>query len=179
MALSVNFSAAQVPGSPGNILFTDLTTGTDVLVVKRRIYIQGSDGVFVVIDGNANEYSDWDDYPSVTTLTLIDILSKDIGAKVTVQWLDVSNSVRYDKIQYIGFPCFNEDFDYGLTQNVAGNQLLVNDNSFWANKTLLQTYIDSGDKAIERNSDISSAQICYDLATALRLKSQYYFNQNS
>lgn len=179
MALSVDFSVQQIPGSPGDIVFNDLSTGVDAAVVTRRIFIQAVDGDYVVIDGTTTEYEVWADFPATTSITLEDILTEDISARVVVQWLNVGGTVLYDDTQYVGLTCFNEDFDYELTQNVTGNQLLINDNNFWKNKLLLQNYIDSGDKAIERYSDIVSAQKCYSLATELRLSKQYYFNQNS
>lgn len=170
------FSISITPGTPEDLLFTDLSTSLSGSVTKRRIYIQKSDGNFLVTSGNSNDYESWNDYPTTTTKTLSDILDKDYGCRVTVEWLDVSNTVLYDKTLYYGFTGFNEDFDYTLTQLIASNPLLMNDNNYWQNKSLLRTLIDSGDNAIERASDITSAQQCYDLATQLRLESVYYFN---
>ena len=179
MAIVANFSAAQTPGSPGDILLTDTSTGTDVAVTQRRVYIQTAAGDYLVEEGVTTEYSPWLDFPSTTELTLTDILTKDFACRVVVQWLDVSNTVLYDKTLYYGFTCYNEDFDYQLTQTVAGNPLLISDNNFWGNKSRLRGFIDSGNNAITRNSDITAAQICYDLATAMNTDSQYLFNINS
>lgn len=179
MPLTVNFTAEIIPGAPGDILFTDTSTGTDVAVTQRRIYIQAADGDYLVEDGTTTEYEVWSGYPGTTTITLEDILDKDYATRVVVQWLDVSNTVLYDKTIYYGFTGYNEDFDYELTQSVSGNPMLMNDNNWWGNKTLLRNYIDSGNNAVSRNSDIVAAQQCYDLATNLRKKSQYYFNINS
>lgn len=179
MALTVNFSAEQTPGAPGDILFTDLSTGSDGTVTQRRIYIQTPSGTYLVESGTATEYEVWSGFPATTTITLEDILSQDYACRVVVQWLTSGGTVVYDKTLYYGFPCYNEDFDYELTQNVAANPMLMNDDDFWNNKSLLRTYIDSGNNAVERNSDITSAQQCYNLATALRLSSQYSFNENS
>lgn len=179
MALSVEFSTDQIPGSPADIIFNDETTGTDVTITQRRIYIQLPDGSFLVPAGIATGYNAWPNYPADMTMTIEDVLPEDSACRVTVQWLTAGNSVVYDKTEFIGFNCFNEDFDYQLTQNVASNQQLMNDNNFWANKNRLQTFIDSGDEAILRASDINAAQQCYDLATEMRLSAQYLFNQNS
>lgn len=179
MALTPNFSVAITPGDPGTLIFTDSSTGSDGSVTKRRIYIQTQSGTYLVVSGTTTEYETWDDFPTTTTKTLTDILDKDYGCRVVVQWLSAGDAVLYDKTIYYGFTGYNEDFDYEKTQNVAANQLLVNDNNFWGNKNLLRTLIDSGDNAISRASDIASAQICYDLATELRTESQYYFNENS
>ena len=179
MALTVGFSTSQTPGVPEDITFTDSTTGVDAAVVSRRIYIQDSSGNFYVEDGTTTDYEVWGSFPATTTIDLTDILPEDIGARVTVQWLNVSNTVLYDLTSYIGFNCFNEDFDYSLTQNLAANPLLINDNNFRNNKSRLRNDIDSGDKAISRASDIYNCQQAYDRATELRVNSQYYFNVNS
>mgnify|MGYP000396776706 CR=1 FL=1 len=50
MALSVNFTAQQTPGLPGTILFTDTSTGTDVAVTQRRVYIQTAAGNYLVLE---------------------------------------------------------------------------------------------------------------------------------
>jgi len=179
MPIVANFSASQTPGDPEDILLTDTSTGTDVAVTQRRVYIQTAAGDYLVEEGTTTEYEAWDDFPSTTELTLTDILSKDFAVRIVVQWLDVSNVVLYDKTLYYGFTCYNEDFDYELTQTVAGNPLLISDNNFWGNKSTLRGFIDSGDNAITRNSDIAAAQQCYDLATNMRTNSQYLFNINS
>jgi hypothetical protein len=62
---------------------------------------------------------------------------------------------------------------------LAANPLLVNDNSFWRQKTNLRLFIDSGNQAIVQSSDIASAQLCYDLETNLMLNSEYYFNEST
>lgn len=179
MALIPDFSITQTPGSPGSILIVDSSTGVDALVTSRRVYIQKSNGDYLVESGSTNEYITFSNFPSETSLLVENLLDYDLAVRCVIQWLDVSESVLYDKTSYIGFTCYNEDFDYELTQSVAGNPLLMSDNNFWGNKSLLRGYIDSGNNAIERNSDIAAGQQCYDLATNLREDSQYLFNRNS
>jgi len=179
MALDADFSTEQTPGVPGNIIFEDISTGSDGAVTQRRIYIQIPNGDFLVEEGTTTDYEVWADFPATTSIELEDILDKDYGCRVYVEWLNVGGTVLYDKTHYIGFNCYNEDENYRLTQNVASNQILMNDNGFWAKKNLLSELIDSGDKAIERASDINAAQECYDQATEMRLDAQYIFNQNS
>ena len=78
-----------------------------------------------------------------------------------------------------GFTEYNEMFDYGLTQMLTANPLLINDNDYFPHKSDLRTSIDSGNQAIIYAQDLFAAQQCYDRATNLRLSSQYYFNINS
>jgi len=88
-------------------------------------------------------------------------------------------AILYTSTNVFGFTTYNEDFDFGLTSVLASNPLLINDNSFRVNKSNVRLFIDSGDQAVTRSSDITSAQICYDEATKIRSKSVYYFNESS
>ena len=74
---------------------------------------------------------------------------------------------------------FNEKFDYGLTQMLTANPMLINDNDFFPHKEELRISIDSGNQAFTLVGDIFAAQQCYDRATELRVNSQYYFNINA
>ena len=175
MALTPNFTATQIAGSPSEIVLTDTSTGSDGAITSRRVYVQQSNGEFLVQSGTSTEYEVWDYADSSITL---DLLTKDVAVRITVQWLDVSNVVLYDKTINTAFTLYNETFDYGLTQLLAANPLLINDNSFWQNKAALRTDIDSGNNALELADDLVAAQSCYDKATELRLNSQYYYNGN-
>lgn len=178
MALTVSATAQSVSGSNSEILFTDTSTGTDVLVTQRRIYAITDVGDFLVEDGSSLEYSEWA-IPLATTITL-DLLDKDYGLKLVFQWLDVSNVVLYDyTIDAQGFTQYNENASFQLTQALTGNPLLINDNNFAQNKWALRDFIDSGNQAILQASDLYNAQRCYDAGTEIRLSSQYLFNQNS
>lgn len=177
MALTVDFSAENILGTPGDLLFTDLTTGTDGTITQRRIYIRTWDNDPIVIEGTSTEYEVWSGFPGTTTITLEDILDKDYGVIITVQWLTALGVVVYDKVESYGFTEYNEEFDYSLTEMLSGNPLLINDQNFYTSKSDLRTDIDSGNKAIEQWSDIYAAQQCYDRATELRINSQYYYNE--
>lgn len=177
MPLTPDFSASQTLGDESTVSLTDTSTGSDGAITQRRVYLRKADGTFLVPEGNGNdEYIEW---PWADSEIDIDALDKDYALDVIVQWLNVSNVILYSKTELIGFPLYNETFDYGLTQLLSGNPLLINDNDFFSNKSDLRVEIDSGNQAIEQASDIYGAQQCYDRATALRISSQYFFNGNS
>jgi len=179
MPLTVNFSATQTVGEPSEINLTDTSAGTDVAVTQRRVYIAPPTGAFLVEEGTATEYEEWDDFPATTTITL-DVLAEKAGqaCTITVQWLDVSGNVLYAKALKYGFTLYGEEFDYSLTQRLSGNPLLINDNDFFNNKSDLRTELDSGNQALSLAGDVFGAQQCYDRATALMVGSVYYFNSN-
>lgn len=177
MAFVASFSAASVSGTPSDILFTDTSTGSDGAITSRRIYAKTDKGTFLVETGTTTDYEVWA-LPLATSITL-DLLTKDYALTLIVELLDVNDVVLYDyTVDAQGFTEYSEEFDYGLTQLMSGNPLLINDNDFWPHKSKLRALINSGNKAITVASDLFNAQLCYDAATDLRLNSQYYFNGN-
>ena len=176
MSLTVNFTASQSFGTPSQLTFTDTSTGSDTNVASRNIYIQQADGTYIVISGNTLDYTTWDyDLPSIT----LDILTKDVAVTITIDWVDDTNTKLYTSTKIFAFTNFNEKFDYGTTQMLTANPLLINDNDFFVHKADMRVSIDSGNQAFNLVGDLFSAQECYDRATNLRTSSQYYFNINS
>lgn len=173
MPLTVSFTATQPVGEPSVVTITDTSTGVDAAVTQRRVYLAKDDGTFLVPSGTSTDYIQWSYADS--SIDIDALVDRDYALLITVEWLNVSNTVLYNTSQNKGFTSFNEDFDYQLTQMLSGNPLLVNDANFFQSKSDLRTEIDSGDKAITRADDIYGAQQCYDRATNLRLNSQYYF----
>ena len=177
MPFVASATATQPVGEPSVVTVEDTSTGSDGDITTRRVYLRQADGSFLVPDGVDTYYTP---FPLGSDTIDIDALDKDYCLDVIVEWLDTNGDVLYDDtLEAQGFTSYNEDFDYGLTQQLTGNPLLFNDNKFFQEKSNLRTYIDSGDQAAERATDIYGAQQCYDLATNLRLNSQYYFNINS
>jgi hypothetical protein len=172
--LTPNFSASQEAGEPELIYLTDTSSGSDAAIVSRRITLRKADNTFLVPTGNDSaQYITW---ALADTTTDVDVLEDDYGVNITVEWIDVSSAVLYTKTILYGFTLYGETFDYSLSQRLAANPLLINDNDFFPNKALLRTLIDSGNQAISLASDIAAAQQCYDRANELRNNSQYYFN---
>ncbi len=170
----------QTSGLPANINFVDLSTGSDVTVTQRRIYLQLADGTFLVPSGVSTDYNLWGDFPATTTLTLANVLPKDEIILATCEWLTSAGAIVDSKILSLqGFSQFNENFLYGLTQMLAGNPLLFNDNNFKQEKSNVRDLVDSGNQAIVVATDQFGAQACYNLATDIRNASQYIFNENS
>src|SRR3954462_10176572 len=178
MSFSPAASASSVSGSPSDILFTDLSVGSDVAIVSRRIYFSDNTGAFIMEGGSSLEYSLWP-LPLIDTITL-DLLSAATAGKIVFQWLNVSGTVLYDyTIAAEGFTEFLEEFLYQQTQLMSANPLLINDNNFWQSYSKCRTLTDAGNQAILQASDLYSAQQCYDAATEILNNAQYLFNRNS
>ena len=171
MPLTPSFSVSQPLGQNNTVTITDTSTGSDPNIDSRRLYLRKSDGTYITLGGN-EDYIPWDiEIASID----VDTLDKDYALRITVEWLDGTTIVE-STFNIYGLTAYNEDFDYQLTSIMCSNQLLTNDNSFLDNKSQLRLFIDAGNQAIETAGDLTSAQLCYDQGTALRVNSQYYFN---
>lgn len=176
MALTPSFTIIQQFGSPSDITIYDTSTGVDGSVYSRRVFIELPNGTYLVQEGTTTNFESWSYAESEITLN---VLSTDVSATVTVQWLNISNVVLYEVSNNYGFTGFNEQFDYGLTQMLTANPTLINDNNFFGTKMELRVAIDSGNQALALADDLFATQQCYNVANNIRTNSVYYFNINS
>jgi hypothetical protein len=175
MPLVPNFSTSQTAGSPSVINIQDTSTGSDVAVTQRRVYLVDWQGNYVVPSGTTTNYIQWDIAQSTIA---IDCLLQDMALEITVEWLDVTDVALYDKTELVGFTLYNETFFYSLTQAQAAASTpttILQDTTFLKNKSNLRLFIDSGDQAVVLGYDIVSAQQCYNLASNLVTNQDFYF----
>ncbi len=175
MPLTPNFSTSQQAGLPSDVIITDTSTGSDVAIVERRVYLVNYAGEYVVADGTTTDYTVW---PLAQSSISIDCLSADTALTVTVDWVDVSGVTLYTKTVLAGFTLYNETFYYSLTQGqaaVSNPSYILQDTTYFQNKSKLRCLIDSGDQAVTLGYDITSAQTCYDLATFMVTNQNNYF----
>lgn len=176
MPLIPSFSVSQTEGAPSLINFLDTSTGNDVNITQRRIFLWLSSGVYLVQTRTSTNYETW----NIAFLNaILDVLTEDKAINITVEWLDVGDNVLYNYQLNRGFTLYNETFDYQLTQRLTGNPKLIDDNNFFEEKEKLRVGIDSGNQCLLLANDIYGAQQCYNIATKLRINSQYYFNANA
>lgn len=175
MPLTENFSVSQSAGLPENLTFTDISTGSDPAVTQRRIYLLQSDGTYLVPTGTSTDYIEW---PLATNpITVENLLSQDTALSITVQWLDVSNTVLYTKTAAYGFQAFGENFYYGLVlqQVPITVPAIQQSTNYWENLSMFRCLLDSAYNAITLNSDVYAAQTCYDADQNIISNQQFYF----
>jgi hypothetical protein len=172
MALTPNFTASQNYGTPNIITLTDTSTGSDVSITKRRVYLLQSDGQYLVPDGTNTDYIDWS--ISDTSINL-NVLTQDSALSVTVQWLTSSNVVVVYKTQAFAFTAYNETFYYGLTESQVANANLTASTNWYQTKMILRVELDSAYQAIAFASDIFSAQAALNRATYINTNQSYFF----
>jgi hypothetical protein len=173
MPLTPSFSASQLAGNLSTMRITDTSTGSDVLITSRRIYIRTAAGEYLVPDGNAsNEYIEWSYGASTKD---IDVLTQDYGLQIVVLWLNVDGDTLYTATEYFSFTGYSEQFYYSLTQNQAGNPNILKDTYYYENKMRLRVYIDSANQAISYASDIAACQNCLNMAQEMVNNENLYF----
>jgi hypothetical protein len=176
MSFTPNFTTYQLAGTPGTIYVEDISTGSDAAIVSRRVYLTDYEGNYVVPSGTTTDYIPFPLAPGNTIA--IDCLTEDMALNIVCEWLDVADVPLYTKSKLSGFTAFNETFYYSLTQGqaaVSNPSYILQDNTYFQNKSKLRVLLDSGNQAIVLGYDITSAQNCYDLATFMTNNQNLYF----
>jgi hypothetical protein len=172
MPLVPNFTASQYSGTPSVITLTDTSTGSDVTIASRRVYLLQANGTFLVPAGTTTDYIVWD---LVDTSIDLDVLSQDSALSITVQWMSGINTVVTSKTISFAFTAYNETFYYGLTESQVANSNLTASTNWYQTKLILRVEIDSADQAITFASDIYSAQAALNRATYISTNQSYFF----
>ena len=167
-----NFTASQYSGTPSVITLTDTSTGSDVTIASRRVYLLQANGTFLVPAGTTTDYIVWD---LVDTSIDLDVLSQDSALSITVQWMSGIQTVVSSKTISFAFTAYNETFYYGLTESQVANSNLSASTNWYQTKLILRVEIDSADQAITFASDIYSAQAALNRATYISTNQAYFF----
>jgi hypothetical protein len=178
MAIVANFSVSQNSGTPSIISLHDDSTGTDLTITKRRIYLLQADGTYLVPVGTTTNYIEWaiTDTANRTPLTTdLNVLLQDTALSINVQWLNAGNTVIETKTISYAFTSFGERFYYGLSQDLVGNSNLSASVFWYENKMKLRCELDSATQSISFASDIFTAQSCLNRASYLIKNSNYFF----
>ena len=172
MPLVPNFTASQFSGTPSVITLNDTSTGSDVTIASRRVYLLQANGTFLVPAGTTTDYVVWD---LVDTSIDLDVLSQDSALIITVQWMSGLNTVVTSKTISFAFTAYNETFYYGLTESQVANSNLSASTNWYQTKLILRVEIDSANQAITFASDIYSAQAALNRATYISTNQALFF----
>ena len=172
MPLVPNFTASQYSGTPSVITLTDTSTGSDVTIASRRVYLLQANGTFLVPAGTTTDYIVWD---LVDTSIDLDVLSQDSALSITVQWMSGIQTVVTSKTISFAFTAYNETFYYGLTESQVANSNLSASTNWYQTKLVLRVELDSADQSITFASDIYSAQAALNRATYISTNQAYFF----
>lgn len=171
MAFSPAFTVSQSSTTPASLTVNDTSTGSDAAIFSRRVYVSQSDGTYLTGNGTVN-YTSWALVDSSITLN---ILTQDIGASITVEWLDVSGNVRYSSNSTFPLSEFNKQFLYYLVQQQGLTPSIVQDTNYSSNLSVFYVNIVAGINAVTYGNDISACQDCFTRSTCMRLNENNFF----
>lgn len=173
MPLSPAFTVSQSAETPANVTFEDTSTGSDVAVTQRRIYVTDSNGDYVTPSGTSTDYIAW---PLATNpITVQDLLTEDLAVSITVQWLNVSNTVLYEETEVFCLREFNiQNFIY-LIQNQALTPGIVQDTNYFSNLALYWINIEGANTMIVDAADLAGSQNCLNRATEMMNNQLLFF----
>jgi hypothetical protein len=174
MALTPLITTEQTLGSPSIITINDDSTGTDVAVVTRRVYVTDKDGEYYVEDGNAEIYTEWDDFPDTLTLDL-DILTQDRALNIRVDWLNISDEVLYTLTVLQDYTLYAKTYFLNGIKAQSENNSLKEHANFYYNLIRLLVSIKEADDSVTLLSDITSSQAALNRAKQIVDNPSYLF----
>lgn len=175
MAFNGAFTAAQQSNN-SDILFTDISTGSDTNITEKRIFPYKADGTLLLPAGNTSGYIVWP--AASSTLTVAGLLSKDYALSINVVWVSSSPLAppsTYTATNLYGFIGYTMDFSYSLCQQVTANQTLLNDNQFQTNWAILNNEVINCNYAISPKQSILNAQAALSRALYLIQNASKFF----
>lgn len=172
MPLTTSFEPSQVIGQASVLIIEDTSTGTDIAVTERRVFLQKSDGTYLTPSGTATDYISW---PMGDTSIEIDALDRDYALFIIVRWCDVDGNSLYTESELWLATLYLKQFYYDLTQTQTGTPNIVNDAPYYISKIQLRCAIDEAINAVEVAGDHHSAQAALDRGQFLVDHQTLYF----
>jgi hypothetical protein len=174
MPITPYVAVQQTALSPNIITLVDESTGSDVTITKRRVFITDAYGNYLVPSGTTTDYIEWDDFPATTTLVL-NLLTEDTAANLLVQYLTAGDVVVTDFEDDYPFSEYNKQFFYELWQQQSLNPSILQDSNYATNLANLWVAIIGGIQCVEIASDLAASQNAMNIATNYRLNQSKYF----
>lgn len=169
MALTPSFTIGNNASVTSTFLVTDTSTGSDVAIANRLLYLY--DASNTLFTGAPIQFP----LSAGSTLSPA-ILTQDFAFSATMVWTDSGGNPLYTVSMQLGvFTGFLESFAYGLSQQVAANNSILNDVVFYGNWGKLRTLIDSANQAIAIIGSIYNSQSMILLAQDLTTNSNLNF----
>lgn len=173
MPLSPAFTVSQSAATPADVTFEDTSTGSDVAITQRRIYVTDNNGDAVVPTGTSTSYIAW--AYATNPLAVSDLLTEDLAVTIVVQWLNVSNTVLYSSSEVFCLRQFNIQEFISLIQDQALSPSVVQDTNYFSNLCQYWVNITGANVMVENAEDLSGSQNCLNRATEMLTNETKYF----
>ena len=163
MSYIASFTATQYVSVPNLIVFNDTSTGTDAAIKSRRVYMQQSNGAYLVESGvTPPDYEVWS--LAVGNTISYNVLNKDYALNITVQWLGITDNILYSSTVSYGFSTYAKIYNTKLSKAQVSSPSLLDGDNWLSTKFALNTYIKAADDAISLGAGIAIAQLSLNKA---------------
>lgn len=166
-----NFTVSQSSADITVATITDASSGSDLTLTTRLVYIQKVNGDYLVPEGTTTDFVAW---PIAQSSINIDILDQDYALDITVKYLSGS-TISYTKNILCLFTGYGDLFLRQLTQALAANKVLLQDENFWVNKNNLRVLLDDAAQGVSLLNDQTIAQLCLDESKLLTDNIKVFF----
>jgi len=157
MPLSADFSSTESLTTLSNVRFLDISTGTDLGLTERRIYVRLANGNWLLENGvqsSTEAYTTW----AIADLSLtVSLLTQSTSASVRVDWM-TGSTVTYTKTHAQEWNLYDYVFGFGLLQNQTASPSIISDVNYYSNFFQFITNIWNSQNAIFAADDIYSSQ---------------------
>lgn len=173
MALTPNFSTSESLSDNNLVTFTDTSTGTDLTLTTRRIYVRLANGNYLTTSGEstASAYESWSYADSSIQL---DLLTNSTTANVTVDWY-AGATLTYTKTILCEWDLYDYLFAFELIQDQTANPGIIQDKNYYSNFFQFITNIWNSESAVTYGDDLYSSQAALDRNQNMINYSTLYF----
>ena len=169
MAFSAHFSISQ-GSDPQSFSVVDDSTGSDVNLTGRTISLELVDG-----EELTGATISWPIAEGATKV-LTDALTRDFALNITVDWASSSPipGSTYTYTALYGFTGNTNAFIYGLIQDIAAQNSIINDTNYFDNLSRITQEVDNCDQAVTYG-DQFSGQSALDRSYEMIINADKYF----
>lgn len=171
MALVPAITVSQSAITPASFTVQDTSTGNDLAISSRRIYVQNAVGTYLTGDGSIN----YDPWALVNTSITLSVLTESTACNIRVDWVDSGGNVLYTYNNNYPLSQFSKQFFFYLVQLQGLTPGVYQDTNYSGNLAIFWSNVVSGDNAVNYGNDISGAQNCYNRAIEMQQNQSKYF----
>lgn len=171
MALTPNFSTSESLSSNSLVTFTDTSTGVDLTITTRRIYVRLANGNWLTTGGVQSTTSAYMTWSYADASTTIDLLTSSTTANVTVEWY-AGATLTYTKTILCEWDLYDYVFLFGLLSAQTSFPAINANQGYWPNSFAMITNLFQSEQAVELMDDLYSSQASLD-------RNQYFINNEN
>ncbi len=157
MPLTPNFTSSESLSSPNLITFTDTSSGSDVTITGRRIYVVLANGNWLTTGGVESTTEAYITWAIGDVSTTIDLIRQSTVANVNVKWVDSGGVTVEQKTTLTEWNLYDYLFAFELWQSQTATPTIIQDKNYYSNFFIFLTNLWNAENCVSVGNDIYSA----------------------